>query len=302
MNNQLQTIDGRPALRIERRLAHPLEKVWRAITEPAHLSQWYPFQAKEIDLRVGGTIHFDDGRGTVMNAVITALDPPHVFAFSEHAPAEMPRESDDLVHFELRADGQGCLLIFTFIFDDRYAAASYASGWHMCLDALAMALDGKPVELSSDINQMHEDYVKAFGLAGGSAEETADGWRVRFERQLTKPIDTVWAMLTASDASAPVVGGRAPQGFITAEVPSGAITAVDAPLLLEYDWQSGDRTVGRVRWELSNGTGHGARLVLTQTGPRELADERTAALAAWKTHIEHLAQQLLGRSTTREER
>ncbi len=34
MNGTLQTIDGRPALRFERRLDHSIERVWRAVTEP----------------------------------------------------------------------------------------------------------------------------------------------------------------------------------------------------------------------------------------------------------------------------
>lgn len=31
----LETIDGRPALRFERTLAHSVERVWRAISDPA---------------------------------------------------------------------------------------------------------------------------------------------------------------------------------------------------------------------------------------------------------------------------
>jgi len=37
----LQTIDGRPALRFERRLPHPVERVWRAVSEPAELARWF---------------------------------------------------------------------------------------------------------------------------------------------------------------------------------------------------------------------------------------------------------------------
>ena len=29
-------------LTFTRRLAHPREKVWRAVTEPEHLAAWYP--------------------------------------------------------------------------------------------------------------------------------------------------------------------------------------------------------------------------------------------------------------------
>ena len=35
------TVDGRPALRFERRLAHPVDRVWRAVSEPAELERWF---------------------------------------------------------------------------------------------------------------------------------------------------------------------------------------------------------------------------------------------------------------------
>jgi uncharacterized protein YndB with AHSA1/START domain len=302
MNESLRTIDGRPVLRIERRLAHPPQKVWRAITDPAHLSRWYPFQATEIDLRVGGMIRFDDGQGMAMDAVITELDPPRVFAFSEHAPAEMSRESDDLVHFELRRDGAGCLLIFTHTFDDRPAAASYASGWHTCLDALGMVLDDRPIEVAHSSAELHERYIKAFGLSKGSLEERAEGWQVRFDRQLMQqPIDKVWAALNALGTTAPLpaasalaVGSPAPRALIIEQIQPGAITAVEAPTLLEYDWLFEGRPAGQVCWELSRGPG-GARITLTQAGPRALANLQPALLVAWEEHIEGFVKQLVSR-------
>jgi hypothetical protein len=48
-----------------------------------------------------------------------------------------------------------------------------------------------------------------------------------------------------------------------------------------------------VRWELSPGTGHGARLVLTQTGRGGDPAGRDAALAAWRPVVETLARELL---------
>ncbi|HKC74762.1 MAG TPA: SRPBCC domain-containing protein [Chloroflexota bacterium] len=42
MQGQLEHIDGRWQLRFTRKLAHPPEKVWRALTEPAHLAAWFP--------------------------------------------------------------------------------------------------------------------------------------------------------------------------------------------------------------------------------------------------------------------
>ena len=290
MNETLSTVDSRPVLRIERRLAHPPEKVWRALTEPDQLSKWYPFQTTEIDLRVGATIHFSDGQGMTMDAVITEVDAPRVFAFSEHAPAEMTRESDDLVRFELKPDGEGCLLIFTQVFDDRPAAASYATGWTGCLEVLRQILDGQPIAAPADWAARHERYVEEFGLDAGTAEVAPEGWVVRFDRQLMQaPIDKVWQTLTAS-AGTPEVGGEVPEAFTTKEISAGPVMAADAPHVLEYGWRSGELG-GRVRWELSTGPG-GARIVLTQTGPAALPDERSTALTAWQSHLNQLARRL----------
>ena len=37
----LETIDGRPALRFERRLPHSVERVWRAVSDPNEMSRWF---------------------------------------------------------------------------------------------------------------------------------------------------------------------------------------------------------------------------------------------------------------------
>ncbi len=41
IDGTLQTIDGRPALRFERHLAHSVQRVWRAVTEPSEVAQWF---------------------------------------------------------------------------------------------------------------------------------------------------------------------------------------------------------------------------------------------------------------------
>lgn len=284
MTETLRTVDGRGVLRIERKLAHPPEKVWRALTEPAELSQWFPSNM-EIDLRVGGTIHFVFGsdEGPPMDGAITDLEPPRVFAYTW---------GEDHLRWELQADAGGSLLTFTHTFDDRAGAASFAAGWQTCIDALDRVVQGRPVERGADMNALHEHYIEVFGMAEGSSEVTDDGWRVRFERQLTRPVETVWAMLTRPRADTPAVGDRPPPGCTTAAVPAAAMTGVDAPRMLEYEWLADDRPVGLVRWELGPGTGHGARLVLTQTGPAEPAEARSTALADWQAHIELLATEL----------
>lgn len=55
----LVTIDGSPALRFERRYRHPIERVWRAVTEPGEMGRWFPSEVVG-DRRVGAELIFDD--------------------------------------------------------------------------------------------------------------------------------------------------------------------------------------------------------------------------------------------------
>ncbi|GIG87294.1 SRPBCC family protein [Plantactinospora endophytica] len=288
MTESLETVHGRQMLRIERRLAHPPEKVWPAVTEPEHLREWFPAEVR-LEPRVDGSITFSFGSGpdAPPDSVgrISAYEPPRLFAFTWE---------DDLFRIELHPDGPGCLLVFSHVFDDRAGAASFASGWKLCLDALTGILDGRPVDPTQrPSGRLHESYVERFGLADGVAEETGNGWRVRFERQLTRPAEAVWAALTGQSPDLPAqLGAPPPAGFTTAEFPAGPITALDPPTLLEYAWEADGASAGRVRWELTRGTGHGARLVLEQTGPADADGARATALAAWRARIEPLARQL----------
>ncbi|MEU5638588.1 SRPBCC family protein [Streptomyces milbemycinicus] len=280
------TEGGRSALRLERRIGHPPEEVWRALTEPALMAHWFPAEVR-LEPRVGGRIDFVFPGHDVpdTHGAVTEFDPPRVYAFTW---------GDDLLRWELRPEADGSALTLTHTFRDRFGAASFASGWHTCVSALATLLDGEKAGIAADTAELHERYVEAFGLAEGVVETTEDGWRLRFERQLVRPAETVWQALTGpAGAEEPVVGGAVPIGFRTDAVPPGPVADVTAPRELAYDWLLGGHPVGRVRWQLTVGTGHGARLILTQTGPAEAAEERDAALAEWRKHIALLATKLL---------
>ena len=250
MSESLKTADGRCVLRMERRLKHSREKVWRAVTEPERLADWFPGRISP-ELREGGVVACEfGGEGTV-----TDLDPPRLIAYTW---------GEDHLRWELHPDGEGTRLVLLHTFDDRAGAASFGAGWHTCLVALDLALDGRPgVDPGVDDIALHERLVTQFGLDAGAVETTADGWRVRFERQLTRPAEAAWAVLTDL-------------------APAGA-TAHDQ--VLEHDADEG----GRLRWELVAGTGHGARLVLTHTGAE---GDPQAALAADRRRIGNLLDRL----------
>src|SRR5580693_1314269 len=62
---------------------HPIERVWRAITDPAEFRAW--FIPGEIDLKVGGDYRFrsDEFAGKVM-----AIEPPRFIRFSDGSDHE----------------------------------------------------------------------------------------------------------------------------------------------------------------------------------------------------------------------
>ena len=136
MYGTFEAVEGRDVLRFERRLAHPVEAVWRAVTDPAELEHWFPTTV-EGDVRPGGRLRFEhrDGGHPPMEGEVTAMEPPSRFAFSW---------GDDQLDFRLEpADGgTGCVLRFTVVLDQREKAARDASGWHVCLDRLEAGLGG----------------------------------------------------------------------------------------------------------------------------------------------------------------
>jgi uncharacterized protein YndB with AHSA1/START domain len=296
VNEILQTTDGRSTLRIERRLAHPADKVWRAVTQPSHLAAWFPYGVEVPELAVGGKLRFvgeDDEPPT--EGEITELDPPWIFGFTWN---------DDALRIELRPTdgGRATLLVFTHAFADTAGGASFAAGWEACLAALDTSLHGEGGDggdagdeavppAPGGMDDRHEHFVAAFGLAEGTVAATGEGWRVRFERQLVRPAETAWAVLL-DGAGEPAVGGPVPPGFTTDAFPAGPVTAVEPAVALAYEWHHEGAPAGEVRWELTTGTGQGARLVVTQTGPADRAAARQTALAAWRDHVEGFARSL----------
>lgn len=289
MNETLTTEGGRTVLRMERRLAHPVEKVWRALSEPGELVHWFP-TAVELDLVPGGKVRFVEHSDEYpsLDGEITDLDPPRLIAYTW---------DEDHLRWELRADGDGSVLTLTHTFGDRYGAGSFATGWTLCIDALAGRLAGEPPpdqgqpESLSTFADLHERFVERFGLAEPTVRRTSEGWSVRFERQLVRPVPAVWKALGGDREVA--VGARPPDGLTIPAFPAGPVVTADPPALVAYRWPPDGDPAGTVRWELSPGAG-GARLILTVTVPTARADQRAIAVDAWRTRVEDLAQQLRG--------
>jgi uncharacterized protein YndB with AHSA1/START domain len=152
-NGRLETIDGRPALRFERRLDHSVERVWRAITEPEELARWFVARV-EWTPKLGERFEAMDQAGE-----ITELGPQRILAYTW---------GGERFRFELRPEGAGCVLVFSHVFDDRTLGAQHATGWELHLDRLDAFLAGGRI-LSEDalmraFPELHERYAERFGL------------------------------------------------------------------------------------------------------------------------------------------
>lgn len=223
IDGTLETIDGRPALRFERRLAHPVQRVWRAVTEPAELAQWFvaPVPWKP---ELGET--FEGGGQT---GEIVALEEPTLLRWTW---------GDERYAFELAPDGEGCQLVFTHVFDDRYGpAAQHAAGWETYLDRLAAHLAGGALseeDAHGPIGELHERYAARFGQDPGpgrrmiatmafrdlTLEQDDDGApRLRLERRLRHPVQRVWRALTEPDELAHWFPADAPMEVVERDAP-----------------------------------------------------------------------------------
>ncbi|SHN43487.1 SRPBCC family protein [Cryptosporangium aurantiacum] len=264
---RLTHVDGRHVLRIERRLAHPPARVWRALITPAELSRWFPADVSG-GFEPGGklTFTFREEEAPPSDGQVVAFEPERVFAFTWE---------EDVLRWELAPDGEGSLLTLVHTFDDGPGAASFATGWVACIDVLDASLDGRPTAEPSAgwTAATHDHYLDAFGLREGVTETTpGGGWRVRFVRQLTKPVGTVWERLSAPDGLDPA-GDRQEQ----------------APTSLRYRWAGEPgATLG---WELSPGPG-GARAVLTVAGSAASPRSAEQAYRACRDRLDALAADL----------
>ena len=108
------------------------ETVWRALTDPAQLRQWAPF---EVDGRLntaGNTVNLTwAGTGRVSEATVTRADAPQVLEFHD-------------IRWELEPLADGTRLTLWHSIDRRFVSWG-AAGWHISLDVLDRLLAGRPI-------------------------------------------------------------------------------------------------------------------------------------------------------------
>lgn len=115
-----------------RELRQPPAMVWNALTDPAELREWAPFEIEGDLGTVGSTVKLSwVGTPQVVETTVTRADPPHLLEYND-------------MRWELEPSGDGTRLTLWHSIDRRFIAWG-AAGWHICLDVLERLLAGQPV-------------------------------------------------------------------------------------------------------------------------------------------------------------
>jgi uncharacterized protein YndB with AHSA1/START domain len=135
---QVQKDGEKWTLVLVRELRHPPEKVWQALTDPAHLREWAPFDADGSLGTVGSTVKLTTvgaPRPHVTETTVTRAEAPNVLEYN-WGGFDM--------RWKLEADAGGTRLTLWTNIDRRYIAMG-AAGWHIALDVLDLLLSGTPI-------------------------------------------------------------------------------------------------------------------------------------------------------------
>lgn len=135
---QIQKNGEKWTLILVRELRHSPEKVWQALTDPAHLREWAPFDA-DASLATAGT-----------TLKLTTVGAPALYASETKVTRAVAPKlleynwGDGDMRWELEASGGGTrLTLWTNI--GRGFISMGAAGWHICFDVLDRLLGGTPI-------------------------------------------------------------------------------------------------------------------------------------------------------------
>jgi uncharacterized protein YndB with AHSA1/START domain len=148
-----------------REFRHPPARVWEALTDPAHLSKWAPFDA-------------DRNLGTVGPVKLSTVGAPTPLVSETHVRrADAPRALEygwggNDIRWELEPlEGGGTRLRLWHNIDRGYISWG-AAGWHICFDVLERLLAGQPIgrmvgpeAMKFDgWRRLKDEYARQFGI------------------------------------------------------------------------------------------------------------------------------------------
>jgi len=147
-----------------RELRHSPEKVWQALTDPAHLREWAPFDADGSLGAAGTTVKLTTVGAPMLRATetrVTRADAPKVLEYNW---------GNFDMRWELEAFGDSTrLTLWTNI--ARGFISMGAAGWHICFDVLDRLLCGTPIgrivageAMKFDWPRLNSEYAQQFGI------------------------------------------------------------------------------------------------------------------------------------------
>jgi uncharacterized protein YndB with AHSA1/START domain len=147
-----------------RDLRHPPEKVWKALTDPASLREWAPFDADHNLATPGSTVKlttFGAPGPHVTETKVTRADAPTLLEYAW---------GGNDMRWQLEPSPGGTHLTLWTSIDRRYISMG-AAGWHICIDVLDRLLGGAPIGRIAGPETMKFDgwqrlnaeYAKQFG-------------------------------------------------------------------------------------------------------------------------------------------
>ncbi|HEY4210988.1 MAG TPA: SRPBCC family protein [Steroidobacteraceae bacterium] len=147
-----------------RELRHPPEKVWQALTDPASLREWAPYDSDRSL----------DTTGPVKLTTVGA--PQSLVTESDVKRADAPRLLEfgwggNDMRWELEPTGKGTRLTLWHNIDRRFISMG-AAGWHICLDVLDRLLAEQPIGRMVGMDTMkfsgwqrlNAEYAQQFGV------------------------------------------------------------------------------------------------------------------------------------------
>jgi Activator of Hsp90 ATPase homolog 1-like protein len=141
-----------------RELRHSPKTVWQALTDPALLREWAPFEVDRALGTVGSKVNLTwVGTPTPIETTVTRADAPKLLEYSD-------------IRWQLEALGGGTRLTLWHNIDRRYISWG-AAGWHISFDVLDRLLNGTPIGrmVGADVmkfegwQRLRAEYAKQFG-------------------------------------------------------------------------------------------------------------------------------------------
>jgi uncharacterized protein YndB with AHSA1/START domain len=178
-------------LEYERIFPHPIERVWRAITEPAEMREWFAAGTPEsisLPRDPGGDWRIGDQGGWAGR--VTRLDPPRLVRF-DHAPGAPSCDAGAYFQYELEPVAGGTRMLFTHHLPGvagglARAGDGVAGGWHEIFDRLTEWLNGVPVGVGlpeTDAGRAAAVWAAARVRAGDFDAETARRYVLDLRRE-----------------------------------------------------------------------------------------------------------------------